>query len=166
MLRLSYASTKNRDIFYMIRMEIPDEFFMLETSGKILVFLDHREFGVFKEKNTNQKIEVILLNDLLAEAEKKQLQTALELYFTDQNGYPAGNALNLGSGNAACLNASGWEAAGCASPYMGVVPTDPLTAQKYAYTAANNSYAITATLEGLSNGFTDGITLSPNGIAD
>ncbi len=96
----------------------------------------------------------------------KQIQTALELYFTDQNAYPTGSALDLGSGNAACLNASGWQAAGCSNPYMGSVPTDPLASQKYTYTAASNSYTVTSTLEGSSNGFSGGITLSPNGIAD
>ncbi len=99
-------------------------------------------------------------------ADLKQVQTALELYYTDQTSYPSGNALTLGTGNAACLSATGWEATGCANPYMAQVPADPLSTQSYAYTAASSSYTITATLEGTVNGLSGGITLSPAGIAD
>ena len=96
----------------------------------------------------------------------KQLQTALELYYTDQNAYPSGSGVGLGTGNYACLNSSGWAAAGCASPYMGQVPTDPNNGT-YTYTvAASSSYAIAGTLEGTVNGLSGGVTLSPGGIAD
>lgn len=96
----------------------------------------------------------------------KQIQTALELYYTDQNAYPSGGGVTLGAGNYACLNASGWGAVGCASPYMAGVPADPTATSNYVYTAASSSYAITATLEGTVNGLSSGITLSPGGIAD
>ena len=96
----------------------------------------------------------------------KQLQTALELYYTDQTAYPAGSAVTLGSGNYACLNASGFAATGCTSPYMGQVPADPLTTGSYVYTVASSSYAVTATLETTVSGLSGGITLSPSGIAD
>lgn len=100
----------------------------------------------------------------------KQLQTALELYYTDQNAYPAGNGVALGSTNYACLNASGFGVAGCGTPYMGQVPIDPSSTSggqiNYVYTAAPSSYSISATLEGTVNGLTTGITLSPAGIAD
>lgn len=97
----------------------------------------------------------------------KQVQTALELYYTDNNAYPtAAVAVTLGSTNYACLNASGWAAAGCATPYMGLVPADP-GSNSYAYTSANGStYSIAATLEGTVNGLSAGITASPSGIAD
>ena len=72
----------------------------------------------------------------------KQVQTALELYYTDQNAY------------------------GCANPYMGQVPKDPTSGQHYIYTAAAGSYTITANLEGNVNGLTLGVTLSPSGLAD
>lgn len=96
----------------------------------------------------------------------KQVQTALELYYTDQNAYPAGSAVTLGSGNYACLNSTGWAATGCASPYMGAVPADPSTGSSYVYTSASSSYSVAATLEGTVNGLSAGITLSPNGIVD
>jgi general secretion pathway protein G len=98
-------------------------------------------------------------------ADLKQLQTALELYYTDQNSYPTGSGVTLGANNYACLNASGFGATGCASPYMGVVPSDPKNGT-YVYTAASSSYTIAATLEGTVNGLSAGITLSPAGIAD
>ncbi len=96
----------------------------------------------------------------------KQLQTALELYYTDQTAYPAGSGITLGDTNYACLNSSGFAATGCASPYMGQVPADPLTTQSYSYTAATSSYSVTATLETTVNGLSGGVTLSPSGIAD
>ncbi|PIT86638.1 MAG: hypothetical protein COU33_02000 [Candidatus Magasanikbacteria bacterium CG10_big_fil_rev_8_21_14_0_10_43_6] len=96
----------------------------------------------------------------------KQTQTALELYYTDQNAYPvAAVAVNLGAGNFACLNAAGFAATGCANPYMGLVPTDPSNGQNYAYTSADGStYSIAATLEGTVNGLAGNITASPSGI--
>ncbi len=97
----------------------------------------------------------------------KQLQTALELYYTDQTAYPAGSAITLGDSAHACLNAAnGFTTTGCPSAYMGQVPSDPLAAQSYVYTAASSSYTVTATLETNMNGLSGGITLSPSGIAD
>ncbi len=96
----------------------------------------------------------------------KQLQTALELYYTDQTAYPAGDNVTLGAGNFVCLGSGGFGAAGCAGAYMGQVPADPLATQDYVYTLGNNTYTITATLETTMNGLSDGITLSPSGIAD
>ncbi|KKQ27441.1 MAG: hypothetical protein US42_C0009G0031 [Candidatus Magasanikbacteria bacterium GW2011_GWC2_37_14] len=97
----------------------------------------------------------------------KQVQTALELYYTDKNAYPAPTgAVTLGDTDHACLNADGFAATGCATPYMGMVPADPGTTS-YAYTSADGTtYSITATLEGTVNGLTEGITVTPSGIAD
>lgn len=96
----------------------------------------------------------------------KQVQTALELYYTDQNAYPTEDpAAVLGAGDLACLNAAGFAAAGCATPYMGLVPTDPLATQDYTYASADGTtYTITATLEGTVNGLEGAITASPSGI--
>lgn len=96
----------------------------------------------------------------------KQLQTALELYYTDQGVYPTGSGVALGSTNAACLNlANGFTTAGCASPYMGSVPTDP-NGGSYTYTGSSTTYTVTATLEGTVNGLSQGVSLSPAGISD
>ncbi|PIZ94858.1 MAG: hypothetical protein COX81_02380 [Candidatus Magasanikbacteria bacterium CG_4_10_14_0_2_um_filter_37_12] len=98
----------------------------------------------------------------------KQVQTALELYYTDNNLYPApASAITLGSTNYACLNSgSGFTTAGCSDAYMGQVPADPLSAQSYTYTSADGStYEITLTLEGAMGGFGGGAaTATPSGI--
>lgn len=62
----------------------------------------------------------------------KQVQTALELYFNDQNAYPlspgAAAASEIGR-DVTCISSTGWEASGqCAAPetiYMGLAPRDP-----------------------------------------
>ncbi len=95
----------------------------------------------------------------------KQVQTALELYFTDGNAYPVAANVTLGAGNYACLNVSGWAATGCANPYMGAVPKDPGT-NTYVYNAAapGSTYVITATLEGTINNLSGAVRATPNGI--
>ena len=102
----------------------------------------------------------------------KQLQTALELYYTDVNAYPSpfGQAVDLGDATHACLNATGWHAGDqndpCPSPYMGLVPKDPSTGfYSYLAAAAGASYTVTASLEGTVNGLGPGaIHLTPRGI--
>jgi len=98
----------------------------------------------------------------------KQLQTALELYYTDQTAYPSTLDTGvLGGAGGVCLGTAGFSAsAGCAGAYMGQVPADPLAAQNYVYTGASSSYSVTATLETTVNGLTGGVTLSPSGISD
>ena len=97
----------------------------------------------------------------------KQVQTALELYYTDNNAYPtAAVAVTLGDATHACLSSAGFAATGCANAYMGAVPTDP-GSNSYAYTSATGAtYSIAATLESTVNGLSAGITASPSGIAD
>lgn len=85
----------------------------------------------------------------------KQVQTALELYYTDQNGYPTGTALVLGGASAGCLGAGGFAVTGaCTNPvYMGNVPANPAPGgADYSYTVGTNAYAITFSLEGASGG--------------
>ncbi|KKR34411.1 MAG: hypothetical protein UT67_C0016G0018 [Candidatus Magasanikbacteria bacterium GW2011_GWA2_40_10] len=98
----------------------------------------------------------------------KQLQTALELYYTDNTAYPTGSAGVLGGTGYFCLGSAGFGATGCAGAYMGQVPADPLNtgANVYTYTAASNTYSVTASLETTMNGLSLGVTLSPSGIAD
>jgi general secretion pathway protein G len=97
----------------------------------------------------------------------KQVQTALELYYTDNNGYPTSTAATLGAGNYVCLNGSGFSTAGCDNPYMGLVPTDPGSGA-YTYTASTSaSYSITAELEGAVGALTAGdIIVTPSGITN
>jgi type II secretion system protein G len=110
----------------------------------------------------------------------KQVQTALELYFVDQNGYPSvASALTLGETGAKALsqtNSFADTAAG--TTYMGQVPAAPTppTGNAYAYCSATSaapttcaastqSYMITFTLEGATGGLASGArTATPNGI--
>jgi len=98
-------------------------------------------------------------------ADLKQLQTALELYYTDNNGYPTGSGATLGGTGYECLNSDGFGSTGCANAYMGKVPADP-GSNTYVYTAASSSYSVAATLEGEMSGLDGTISLSPAGIAD
>ena len=98
----------------------------------------------------------------------KQVQTALELYYTDKNAYPVQVLpANLGQTATKCLNgATGFTTTACPNAYMGLVPTDPQTTKFYAYTSADGStYSVTATLEGAVGALGPGlVTASPSGI--
>ena len=90
----------------------------------------------------------------------KQVQTALELYFVDQNGYPVeAVAVSLGeAGQETLSSTNGFAAAAAGTTYMGQVPDDPGVATGYgAYSylaAAAANYAITFGLEGPTGGLT------------
>ena len=87
-------------------------------------------------------------------ADIKQIQTALELYFNDQQNYP-GSTGTIGDTAHACLNTAGFGAAGCTSPYMGLVPTNPTpNGTDYVYTSDGTTgvYSITFSLEGQTGG--------------
>lgn len=82
----------------------------------------------------------------------KQTQTALELYFVDQNGYPvSAGGVTLGSGSQAALDDTGWAATcGAGTCYMGQVPSNPSpNGTSYFYQATTTAdYGIWFTLEG------------------
>jgi type II secretion system protein G len=80
----------------------------------------------------------------------KQVQSALEIYYSDNAKYPtAVESVVLGTGGAVCLDNStaGWSAT-CSNPYMSVVPKDP-GSNGYSYVSANGTtYSIAGILEG------------------
>lgn len=103
----------------------------------------------------------------------KQLQTALELYYTDNNHYPATpSSGQIGDPANVCLvnTTAGWTtAANCdATAYMAKVPLDPnnTAPNVYTYTSGGTStYSVSASLEGSVNGLAAGtIHLTPAGI--
>lgn len=101
-------------------------------------------------------------------ADLRQVQTGLELYYTDKGAYPiSATTTILGEDtNAKCLNGSGFGAVGCATPvYIGLIPKDPGTGD-YGYVSVTGStYVITGTLEGEVNDLTSGpILATPSGI--
>ena len=84
----------------------------------------------------------------------KQIQTALELYYQDANGYPSAAAMPT------VIAYSG-------STYMGQVPLNPApNGATYTYTSAGGStYSITFNLESGTGGLGSGNhTASPNGL--
>ncbi len=65
----------------------------------------------------------------------KQIRTALEMFFDNNQTYPTGSGVLLGGPNCACLNTSGWTTAGCTGTvYMQKVPTDPKNTSPFIYT--------------------------------
>lgn len=98
----------------------------------------------------------------------KQVSTALELYFADNNGYPtAATAITLGGASTKCLSTGGFVATCSGTTYMGVVPSNPAPGGAvYSYTSADGStYSVTFTLEGTTGGLASGAhTASPSGI--
>lgn len=106
--------------------------------------------------------DAIRLTDL------REIQSRLELYFTDKNSYPATTeSVVLGRGNAVCLNAEGLKPTGCANPYMSQIPADP-GAYLYEYSSEDGlTYTIMATLEGAMNGLTAGkIRITPSDVTN
>ncbi len=100
-------------------------------------------------------------------SDMKAIQTALESYFSQNDAYPTADpAVTLGAGSYACLNSSGWGTAGCSSPYLGLVPADPLASGSYTYYSVDGStYTVSTTLEtGVANLNAGGISASPVGI--
>jgi len=110
----------------------------------------------------------------------KQVQTALELFFVDQNGYPGETANSvLGSTNLAALDDTGFTTAcGSGTCYMGQVPSNPTpNGADYVYNATSggtactsgtscDDYSITFTIEGPTGQLTaPNCTADPNGIS-
>ena len=108
-------------------------------------------------------------------ADVKQIQTALELYYNDKNGYPATFNIN----NGGCLSdASGFAASGCTgTTYMSAVPAAPspndgtctVAENYYSYTitggAPYTTYSLTYCLGALTGGVAAGAhTATPAGI--
>ncbi|OGH86529.1 MAG: hypothetical protein A2493_03135 [Candidatus Magasanikbacteria bacterium RIFOXYC12_FULL_33_11] len=106
-------------------------------------------------------------NDAKRLSDIRQVQTALELYYTDNNAYPTttGTGITLGDSSHNCLDTNGFSAS-CTSAYMGLVPSDPIAAQSYTYIATvGTAYQITANLEVGAGGFDSGVvTATESGI--
>jgi len=99
----------------------------------------------------------------------KQVQTALELYFSDVGTYPVeAAAVVLGSANEVTLSSTnGFAAAAAGTTYVGKVPSNPTpNGADYSYLSADGStYSIGFSLEGATGGLAAGVhTASPSGI--
>lgn len=132
-------------------------------------------------------LAVVSLNDARAKARDakrisdiKQVQTALELFLADRNGYPAGNDLILGAGDGTALSqTAGFAATLSGTTYMGKVPSNPApSGADYKYTSYTSSaktsvcasvpcawYEITFELEGQTGGLAAGVhSANPSGV--
>ncbi len=132
-------------------------------------------------------LAVVSLNDARAKArdakrisDVKQVQTALELFLADRNGYPAGNDLILGAGAGATLSqTAGFAATVLGTTYMGQVPGNPApNGVDYKYTSYTSSaktsvcasvpcawYEIIFELEGQTGGLAAGShSANPSGV--
>ncbi|MBU4421426.1 type II secretion system GspH family protein [Candidatus Parcubacteria bacterium] len=100
----------------------------------------------------------------------KQLSTALELYFSDNNSYPtAATAIVLGATGYKCFDEGGFVATCDAggTTYISMVPSNPTpNGTDYSYLSADGStYSIGFTLEGTTGGLEVGVhTATPGGM--
>ena len=115
-------------------------------------------------------------------ADVKQIQTALELFFTDNSQYPTApaaticdTASTLGEISGCCLSGAvaqgftGTCAVAPATTYMGIVPANPLpNGADYTYTMPSTStYTLSYNLEQATAGLAAGAhTATPSGIAN
>ncbi len=123
-------------------------------------------------------LAVVALNDARTKSRDakrvsdiKQIQTALELYYADNNKYPVHTtAVTLGTTAANALCGTGVFTSSCSgTPYMGQVPANPSPGGVgYSYivpTTAGATYTLTFSLEGPTGGLGAGAhTASPSGI--
>ena len=132
-------------------------------------------------------LAVVSLNNARAKARDakrasdiKQIQTALELFLGDRNGYPAANGLILGAGQGAKLSQdNGFSDAVAGTGYMTNVPANPLPGgADYRYTAYTDAtqnsvcaitpcpwYKIEFALENQTGGLSPGAhTANPGGM--
>ena len=113
----------------------------------------------------------------------KQLQTALELFYADKNGYPGGASAVLGGAGFKTLSSTNiWSDTAAGTTYMGQVPANPGPGgTAYSYTGKDGAgagcallaapfcadYALTFTTEGSVGELTAKMHVaSPNGIQD
>lgn len=78
MARINYANGHNSDMFYEIKMSIPDKFFYIEIEEQKYIFLDHRELDVFKGKNKNSQIEAIQVGPFIEKAVEIKENTTID----------------------------------------------------------------------------------------
>lgn len=73
MPRLHFASTRDPDMFYLVRRTIADPFFFLETSGEQFVYLNALEIDAFNEQNTHANLQAIALDELYKRAKEEKV---------------------------------------------------------------------------------------------
>jgi len=96
-------------------------------------------------------------------ADIKQIQTAMELFFNDEQAYPDGSTAGETCGGGTALIGPT-----DTITYMNAIPIDPQTGEDYTYTQDNDlSYSMEYLLEGTTGGIPSGAHIAtPSGICD
>lgn len=80
MIKLTYNNSKDSTFRYAVGgFEVADPTFVLDMGGKRLIFLDHREFGMFESQNTRPNIEAVLANPIWEEAVNMSVDERVEV---------------------------------------------------------------------------------------
>lgn len=96
-------------------------------------------------RSRDKALDARRVNDIFS------IQKAIEIYFNEQESYPPGSSLVMGSANATCFSQSGFHSVcpGGERIYLGRVPGDPNeSADQYEYTrsASGIDYELTFSL--------------------
>lgn len=126
---------------------------------------NNQDSNVSQHANQNDNAvvdDVAKARDTQRISDLKQLQSAFESYHADNNAYPPGNNINLGTDNYTCLNSDGWGTVGCAYQYMPAIPHD--SSYGYIYNSVGTDFTVDTQLEGVVEGLNGKIRLTPSGI--
>ncbi len=124
-------------------------------------FIEDGDYSPLLDSSIGKTKDAQRLSDI------KQIQTALELYYTDHSEYPAGTNISLGDTEHACLNDTGFGKTDCAAPYMAFVPKGPEADEYYLYDGEGGTYRIMTDLWVGAGGFEAGtIIATPEGITN
>lgn len=89
--------------------------------------------------------------DTVRKSDLRNIQTALRLYYNDNNGYPQSSSGNIVGCGGDCVWGQAWVKSGVT--YMNILPDDPLSDQAYVYTGVvgGEDYTLKACLENKSD---------------
>ena len=76
MPKVHFASSKDTDMFYLVRKKIPDPFFYVDTGKKKLVFLNALEIDAFNESNEDRSLQAMPLDALIKDIRELKLETS------------------------------------------------------------------------------------------
>lgn len=91
----------------------------------------------------------------------KQIQSALELFYDGNNGYPATTSILLADNNHSCLSTSGFLPAGSCTTTLLDFPKDPAGGYYY-YSSSGDDYVVLTSLEGVMDDLTGTVAINKN----
>lgn len=124
-------------------------FFCLLLAGSVLA-VDKKSAAGLKVvpltqvlANRISAVQRMLERDQLRLVHLKNIQVALEIFYTDHQKYPPGKNIYLGTGRYVCLNQKGWQKKCKSNYYMNPLPKDPKKGY-YIYTRTKDGFEIRA----------------------